>query len=272
MNARKSAEIERLRRFDPFRTARWRWLDACDLVDKGRRTLRGRDPDWRIETVAYLRASRACRNERDHKRLAKRWPDLDRARQLADDDGPLRWEVEARLLAGQNDAEIAHRSGISSQAVSLYESLFLDVRDKLQASGWILIHALRTPGTLLFYSQDLATIWREFAYYRGPLVLNDVIAVSLDRPLPKSARERHRGKEEGFEERLRLSCRLAIDAEMLPPDIDPRVLLRLHSGLLHETYSKQRQASVSIIQMRTEEVLAEFQGRHANWSKTKASA
>ena len=48
----------------------------------------------------------------------------------AGEDGPRRWEAEARVLARQNDEEIAARCGITAGAVHRFERLaFLSRRE-----------------------------------------------------------------------------------------------------------------------------------------------
>ena len=99
----KRETLEFLKRYDPHRPACGRWNDAREYLKRGRRPVRGREPESVVLAVKYLKALEACRNDRDRRRVANRWPDLDEARCLAENDGPRRWEVEARILAGQND-------------------------------------------------------------------------------------------------------------------------------------------------------------------------
>ena len=45
--------------------------------------------------------------------------------------------LEARLLAGQTDAMIAERCGLTAEAVTWYESIFFNIRGRLKAWGYI---------------------------------------------------------------------------------------------------------------------------------------
>ena len=65
-------------------------------------------------------------------------PDVDAAHGVWDGAWALRHEVEARLLAAQDDDAIAARCGITPGAVAAYARLFYDVRPRLHARSYIL--------------------------------------------------------------------------------------------------------------------------------------
>ena len=99
--------------------------------------------------------------------------------------------VEAMLLAGLSDDEIAKECHTVPQVIKYYEALFFNVRDRLQSGHWIVTHALmpayemaiaaghqvldangapnfqRTPLSEPF---DDATL-KMFGYFGGPIIL-----------------------------------------------------------------------------------------------------
>jgi hypothetical protein len=255
----KREKLSALRMFDPSLGVDWRWQDARRTVDEGRKATRKRDPDWLVEVVAYLRAMQRCKDDRGRARVAARYSEIDQARRFAEAGGQALWEVQARLLAGQSDDEIATLCGLSPGAVNRFESLFYAVRERIEAHDWVLTRAIRPGMRYLSTPPDLATTWRQFGYYAGPLVLDVVIAVSMDRPLPVWTKDMKGADQPGFEEQLRLKCRLAIGAHMLPTDVDPMALFRLQTALMRERQLKRQRAPVSTIERQSAEVLAAYE-------------
>jgi hypothetical protein len=203
-------------RQNPQREIDWRWQRACRIVAERRNTSKKRDDPAIIAAVSFHRALDRCQTERDRESLRRRWPGLFEAHHLAQDDGPRLWEVQARLLANETDEVIAERSRISIEAVRWYERLFFQVRDRLRARDWIMVQAIGPRVLTGVDEHDLGPLWKAFGYFGGELVLEVVLAVSRDRELPAWVGELQGGNQSDFTTRLRLSCRLAIAAMMLP--------------------------------------------------------
>src|SRR5262249_21936789 len=166
---------------NPSRPVDYRWRAARGAVVDRRPLPWWHDPET-AAAVDYLR-------ERDQttaapERLSGRWPGLLAAHRLSGDDGPQRWEVQARILSRQTDDEIAAHSGLTPDTVRCFETLFFRVRDRLDAADWI---AARVVGAGLwrgFAREELGRVWMAFGFWTGPRVLDVVIAVTRDRPLP----------------------------------------------------------------------------------------
>lgn len=170
---------------------------------------------------------RRCRDGRERERVARRWPELHDARALAEADGERRWEVEARLLAGQGDDEIAGHTGLSAGVVGLFASLFFHVRARLGASSWVLSRAIWRNHTLSTSMPDVGVVWRSVAYFGRPLVLEIMLSATLNRPLPAWVREGPYEADPGYGERLRTRARLLAQLLMLPPGARLSDLVRL---------------------------------------------
>jgi hypothetical protein len=210
-------------RYHPLRALDWRWQCAQQLAADGRRSQL--DPET-TAAVDYLRAGHRCSDDRTRAGLATTWPALAAAHQLAENDGPLRWEVEARLLARQTDAEIAQACQLAPQNVAWFESLFFHVRDRLDSLDWIaskIGHGAILPG-------DLRRIWRYFGYHAGVLVLETIIAVSLSRPLPASISGTFVKNPPLEEQRWRAAAKLSIAALTLPSADGAKTVLQLYKA------------------------------------------
>jgi hypothetical protein len=183
--------------------------------------------------VSYLRACRRHGGEAGRVRVRERWPELAAAHDLQEAGGPRLWEVQARLLAGQEDAAIADRCELPPGVVGRFERVFFNVRPRLQARDWIRLRAIlpeaRPPGRP---RPDPGAAWRSLGYHGGPRVLDLALAVTRDEPLPAWATEGLGPGDDHLLERCRLVFRELVNAMLRPPSgTDPSALLRE----LHET-------------------------------------
>ena len=117
---------------DPLNQLRpvdWRFLAAQRLARV--LTLRPEQvPDLAIRlAVAYLKAE----GEGHHAPAGSETKLLDRAFQIYREDELLRWEIEARVLAGQTDEELGACCDLHPSVVGLFTAFFFDVRDRLPA-------------------------------------------------------------------------------------------------------------------------------------------
>ena len=83
-------------------------------------------------------------------------PDLLAAHQLCESNGPLRWELEARILAGQSDDDISASMAVPPAVVAAFERSFFNVRDRLAAFDLILFHVIGYRPVLGFEEQRSA--------------------------------------------------------------------------------------------------------------------
>jgi len=122
-----------MQRYCPFRPPDWRWQRARILVAERRPFLLRRDDLWTGQAMAYVRALARCGAPEPLECPHPKWAALHAAHRLSTEDGPQRWEVQARLLAGQADPEIACRCAVPADTVCWFEALFFCVRDRLPA-------------------------------------------------------------------------------------------------------------------------------------------
>jgi hypothetical protein len=170
------ATIQDFRRWewDCFLPPNWRFEDAQRLAA-------GEEPQWSsddpaiVECAAYLEAVAAAHDEQEQAAVRHRWPWLAAAHEIAQQDGPRRWEVEARLLAGQTDEAIGARCALPPETLSWYEQVFFNVRPRHHARMWVCNQVIG-PGIQHGFSDDeVGPLWAAFAYFGGPIVLNALV-------------------------------------------------------------------------------------------------
>jgi hypothetical protein len=154
---------------NPFRPLNWRWHRAQFTAHGAIRGQRGIDDHWvgrarrYLETVAERPKKRSIRGLRCvvHQALQLRTEDSSERRQ----------ELEARILAAQDNATIAARCRISADVVAAYAALFFDVRPLLANSDTVLFRAIG-PGLYDPDQRDLPMARRLAAYCGGSEVVD----------------------------------------------------------------------------------------------------
>ena len=95
--------------------------------------------------------------------------------------------LEARLLTSETFAEIAVRLATEPSVIEYYERLFFNIRDRLQSSGWIILAGIgRRSGSP---DDQRGYVYRLFAYFGGPLVLDAVISGMESTEIPRQAED-----------------------------------------------------------------------------------
>ncbi len=167
-----------LQRENPMRPLDWQWERAKSLVADRRRYHPDRDDAATGIAMKFIRARRRWGNSR----LGREMPHVWHAVQLHELDGPTRWLIESRILARQSIDEIAMAASVTTGTVEIYERLFFDVTDRLDARIFISKQAIRLTGagTCENHSLRRAAVLRWFGYYGGPIVLDVVAQIMLN--------------------------------------------------------------------------------------------
>jgi hypothetical protein len=103
------------------------------------------------------------------------------AHSLYSSDVEQRQILEARLLTSETFDEIAERFAADAQTIDYYERLFFNVRDRMDAPDWLITiirgttedRAPSRDGVMT--SAQRGFVYRLFAYFGGPLVLDTLI-------------------------------------------------------------------------------------------------
>lgn len=212
-------------RHDPFRIPDTRWLEAVaefDGLDAGspQARLRRREPETR-RAIAYLRANGQTTFLDDPPwRVSRHYPDVWAAHGLYARGGLQRVEFDARILAGQDLAEIATSFGLEQKAVRTYLNLHFQVLDRLQAKAWIFAMVI-TPAAKRYGPEhrDIPGFWLRCSQ-GGVLTLEFAMEVTRHREATHSPKALARGRL------LRLL--LALPALPLGEDIRLRTMIQEH--------------------------------------------
>jgi hypothetical protein len=218
-----------LQRRSPTRAPAWRWERAQALVREGRHVSRRKDDEETALAVCYLRARRRCRHDRGDEQLAYVFPDVHAARQLHERGGNTAVVVQARLLAQQSYEDVVRSTGVPLATLKVYEAIFFNVTDRLQARDWITIQAVRWWSFNPTTGRDPATVLRAYAYHGGAILLDAALPYLLG-----GRRQAGPGPDATTPEgRLDRSLRLAILIDTLPwgANADAK-LLKLRAELL----------------------------------------
>lgn len=168
---------------NPFRTPSYRWERARVLAKEGQEFSASTDDAETGKAYEYLIALKRRTADTQYKMLAVRMPAIHQAHEIHQQDGALRWVLEACLLTGQASEEIGWKLDLSAAVVDWYERLFFNVRDRLSASDWIVLQAIGKKAVHGCTKQDLNLILKLLGYFGGPLVLE----MCLPHLLPEDA-------------------------------------------------------------------------------------
>lgn len=180
-------------RDNPRRAPNWRWLRAVEIDGGGPRPSRAIDGAEGFEWIR--RAIRLKRRfEQANNRPAAIYALLQRDRDLfwahsiwADDKAPTRWGIEARILAGETNEEIAHKVGTAPEVIDAYARVFFDVREKLPNSDYVTNVVMSDAVTRGLQERHYDLLWKMLGYKGGPHVLDAVISKSSPITRPDAA-------------------------------------------------------------------------------------
>jgi len=163
---------QRMRRDDPGLAPDWDWQFALQCAASTQRPSMRFDGYWACAATRLARALHLD-SESAEIRLTRRhrpcWHTIRLAWQLARTEGPSRWALDAMVLAGLSDAQIAATAQIPDAVVECYASLFYGVRQRLRYRSYILSQVLHVDAP--WTGRDVGRVWGWFAYIGGPVVL-----------------------------------------------------------------------------------------------------
>jgi hypothetical protein len=172
---------------DPWPEPDRRWRRVNYLLRHRRRPLRGRDDPLTREAWRFRRGL-GRRGAAGRARLARRFPALAEAHAAYAAAEPLRRaELEARLLAGEDDAAVAAKTGLSPAGVAAFHSTFFEVRPHLKAGTYIATVVLRRRGRTGAAPDEHAAALKALAHELGGWVVDKLLALFRDPPVVPAA-------------------------------------------------------------------------------------
>lgn len=182
-------------RQSPVRAPHWRWLRASQIERGGRRSSRALDG---AEGVRAIR--RAVRLKRHLRRIGETNDGHgDYVMMLRDapmywahdiwieDKKPTRWAIEARVVAGESDQEIADKLGTDVDIIEAYTTTFYDVRDKLANVDYVVNTILGDAVSRGLSERHYDLLWKMVAYQGGTHALTAVMTRFIPAERPKTS-------------------------------------------------------------------------------------
>jgi hypothetical protein len=164
------------------RTLRWlaplpapdrRWRAALRLAAKPRSAKRRSANRVVAEAVEYLRAVANCATDGERAAAAEKWSAISQALAVFQANSLQRWELEARVLAGQTIAEIAIHCNLASGVVAAYRRLFFSVaKEYLDEPEWLARKMFRPRLLLTFRDNEVGRFWAWLGLTEGPVTLD----------------------------------------------------------------------------------------------------
>ena len=152
----------------------WRWQLARALASRGGRPRRRWSDPWVRRALKYARALRRLGSP-IHPKLVRLDPDLAAALALhAAPAGLGRLALEVRLIAGQDDATIAARTGLPSGVVAAYAAICYEARD-LRPHPDALLFGVLSPGAFDGTGGTAEDVLKALAYHGGPVVADALL-------------------------------------------------------------------------------------------------
>ena len=180
--------------FQTFNLARppaWRSDRTLELVDLGRRPSRSKDDEYVQKYHRFLLRERDVLSEEEGVELFERNPALYDAHGFhTHRDIERRAFLQAMIVAGMADEEIAKRLACLPATVDWYEQVFFNVRGRLQNEIWV-NKTIRGPRHIPRFNQDGSLTVRGRAigikllsYWGGPLIVDSAISSLAPRLTP----------------------------------------------------------------------------------------
>ncbi len=165
---------------NPFRPPDWRWHRARSIVDASAGNMpanRHRDGtagfQWISKAITYMREYQAALNsETAQELLSERRPDMFWAHHIWLNSNPLKWVIEAQILARSDDHYIGFKCNTPPQVITAYEALFFNVRDKLSHRSYILNCVIGPAIHQGLSEREYNLLWKLYGYFLGPYVID----------------------------------------------------------------------------------------------------
>jgi hypothetical protein len=179
---------------NPRRPVHWRWERARSIAEGGPALSRRFDDEWVNKAYRFRLAYQACETEADHATLAMRAPDLYWAHDIwyntsSDGGNPFKSEMEARLLAQDTRINTARRLATTEETVHAYERVFFNIEERHYNHGYLLHQVIGPSVQLGLAEQDYDSIWKLFALFGGPHVLDMMIDTFTNPSRPQTGAE-----------------------------------------------------------------------------------
>jgi hypothetical protein len=177
---------------NPLRVLDWRWRRVVYLQSNDRPTSRRRDDSWVVRCGRFRKAYKACQTASDYHAVAGMYPGLYWAHELyTNRDMPVTvlavHALEARLLANQPREAISERMNMSLELIDAYHECFFNVQPYLKNTDYLMFRVLGDAVYRGLRERNYDLLWKLFAIWGGPHVLEAFISSFIDPTQPGGA-------------------------------------------------------------------------------------
>ena len=167
---------------NPWRAPDWQWRRAMQCLDGGLPVTGTRDGPANAlsikRTMRFMDEFRQCENNPYRERLLEeKNPVQYWAYALHSDPSNRRSRsvVEALILAGQSNLQIAATVGCPEACIETYEAAYFNVRDRLKYKQYVVDVLLAESRSLGAKDRKYDSYLKRIGYFCGPLMLNAAI-------------------------------------------------------------------------------------------------
>src|SRR5260370_3705677 len=157
----------------PLRPADFRWQLAIYLADETKQPFHRHDDRFLTIARRFLRLQDS--HGSDEFLVANMMPYMQAAYDIYSRCPVASDRIEARVLADETAETIALKNGTTAGVILHYEGVFFEVRGRRENTDYILnavIGALAADGMASWTS---GMVWKFFAYFGGPIVLDAIM-------------------------------------------------------------------------------------------------
>jgi hypothetical protein len=182
-------------RDNPRRAPHWRWLRAMQVDAGGQKPSKSMDGpagfEWIRRVVRLKRRHALAANNPDALyTLARLDSPLFWAHSMwSEEKAPTRWAIEAHILAGETDDEIAKKAGCTPETINAYEAVFFNVREKLNNVEYVANVVMGEAVARGVTERQYDLLWKLFGFRGGPHVLDALITKFTSVRRPQKAEE-----------------------------------------------------------------------------------
>lgn len=210
----------------PNRPPNWRWERARWLNESGKYARKKLEDPYVLAAKRFQSRWNKCRNDAERMTLERQFPGIYWAYHIYKDvNNVTRYQIEARLLAGEKPERIAQRCFITSpDIVRWYERLFFNVSDAMDSLDYLCGVVV---GRAIYHGvtdRDFDILWKLYAIAsRGqPGVLDDLLTTVGNRQASAYYTD---------DVRYSINRKAAITARTIPVAFNQQTILEIHAKL-----------------------------------------
>ena len=129
---------------------------------------------WIKDAIRFQQETANCTTDLERYALSERRPALYWSFHLWRNESPMRSTVEALIMAREDDLAVGFRCGMDPKIIEAYQSLFFNVRDRLEHPEVVVKTLCRRATDVGLWEREYDILWKLYAYFYGPEMLQAV--------------------------------------------------------------------------------------------------